>query len=104
MKLNGTMAAALTAALVLGSVAISPADARSRHHNRNNAVAAGAMIGLFGGLLAATAADNHRHRYYYDDGHRYDRGYNGPYYRGYRGHSGTYVDPNFRYNAPPDAR
>lgn len=102
MKFKGTIAAALTAALVLGSIAISPAEARSRHHNRNNAAAAGAMIGLFGGLMAAAAADSHRNRYYYDDGYRGYRGYSGPHYRG--GYRGEYVNPSFRDNVSPYAR
>jgi hypothetical protein len=104
MRIKGTIAAALAAALVLGSLAISEAEARSRHHNRNNAAAAGAMIGLFGGLMAAAAANSHRDRYYYDDGYRRYRGYSAPHYRGYHRHGGSYVDPNFRDNAPPDAR
>jgi hypothetical protein len=100
MKLNGTMAAALTAALVLGSVAISPADARSRHHNRNNAVAAGAMIGLFGGLLAAAAADSHRHRYYDTPYYR-----PGPYaYAPRYGYAPAYPQDPFANNMSPYAR
>jgi hypothetical protein len=104
MKFKGTIAAALAATLVLGSIAVSPAEARSRHPNRNNAAVAGAMFGLFGGLRAAAAADSYRDRYY-DDGYRGYRSYRGPHYRGgYHGNGGAYVDPSFRDNLSPYAR
>lgn len=74
-KFKSSVAAVLAAALVLSSISFESAQARSRHyhHSRANAAVAGAVIGLFGAIAAAAAADSYRHRYYgYYDG--------GPYY------------------------
>ena len=79
---KNSVAAALAAALVLSSIGFESAQARSRHHHsRTNAAAAGAIIGLFGAIAAAAAADSYRHRYY------------GPY-------DGTYYGPGYAYSPP----
>ena len=46
-KLKVTLAAGLAAVVVLTSIGVSEADARSRQQ-RNNAAAAGLMLGLLG--------------------------------------------------------
>lgn len=76
LKLKTTLAAALAATVVLGSIGVDSADARSRHR-RGDAAA----IGLIGTIAAIAAADSYRDRHYSD-------GYSGPYYRGYSGYSG----------------
>jgi uncharacterized membrane protein YidH (DUF202 family) len=55
---------ALAAAVVISSIGVGSAEARSRHHHRGNAAAVGAVIGLFGVIAAAAAADSYRERYY----------------------------------------
>lgn len=64
-NLKRSIAAALAAAVVLSSVGINAAEARSRHYHRGNAAAVGAVIGLFGTIAALAAADSYRDRYYY---------------------------------------
>jgi hypothetical protein len=90
-NLKKYIAAALAAAVVLTSIGITSADARSRHHNRGNAAAAAAVIGLFGTVAALAAADSYRGRYYYgspyDGPYAYGPAYGyAPRYYGYRHH------------------
>jgi hypothetical protein len=73
-KFNHVIAAALAAALLLGSVGLNSAEARSRHHHgRANAAVLGAVIGVFGTIAVLAAQDRYRDRYYYG---------RGPYYGG----------------------
>lgn len=103
-KLKATLAAGLAAAVVLTSIGIGEAEARSRR-DRNNAAAAAAMIGIVGTIAAIAAADSRRARYY-DDGY-YHRGhpYRGHVYRGhvyrdqpYRGSHAYQVQRQYRNN------
>lgn len=96
------LAAGVAAAVVLTSIGVDSAEARSRR-DRNNAAAAAAMIGTFGAIAAIAAADSRRDRYY-DDGYRYrgyDRGYGGYGYRGRAYRSGVY-DGSRRYSRSPN--
>ncbi len=101
-KLKVTLAAGLAAAVVLTSIGIGEAEARSRQ-SRNNAAAAAAMIGIVGTIAAIAVADSRRDRYY-DNGYRYrgqpyrGRVYNGQVYRGrpYRGSQAYQVPPQYR--------
>jgi hypothetical protein len=77
-SLKGSIAAALAAAVVLSSISFNAAEARPRHYNRGNAAAVGAVVGLFGVIAAAAAADSYRDNYY---GGGYYGG--GPYYGAY---------------------
>jgi hypothetical protein len=90
-NLKKSIAAALTAAVVLSSIGINSAEARSRHYHRGNAAAVGAVIGLFGTIAALAAADSYRDRYYdgspypYYGSYAYGPGYGyAPQYYGYR--------------------
>lgn len=98
-KLKMALVAGLAAAVVLTSIGIGEADARSRR-DRNNAAAAAAMIGIVGTIAAIAVADNRRDRYY-DNGYRY-RGqpYRGHVYRGrpYRGSDAYQVQRQYRNN------
>lgn len=80
---------ALAAAVVVTSIGVSSAEARSRHYNRGNAAAVGAVIGLFGVIAAAAAADSYRDRYY-------GRPYYGPGPYAYGPGYGYYA-PRYRY-------
>lgn len=111
-KFKASVAAAVTAALLLGSInldtaragevirAASPAkpaattdnsgtwdlSARSRHRRyRNDAAVAAAVIGLFGTIAALAAAERHRDRYYYGSPYVGPRYYGpGPRHRHWR--------------------
>jgi hypothetical protein len=94
-SLKGSIAAALAAAVVLSSISFNAAEARSRHYHRGNAAAVGAVVGLFGVIAAAAAADSYRDRYYggyygggpYYGAYGYGPAYGyAPYYGGYRHH------------------
>lgn len=90
-SLKGSIAAALAAAVVLSSISFNAAEARSRPYHRGNAAAVGAVIGLFGVIAAAAAADSYRDRYY---GGYYG---GGPYYGAY-GYGPAYgYAPVYRY-------
>lgn len=120
-KLKATLAAGLAAAVVLTSIGIGEADARSRRQRNNDAAAAGLMLGFLGAAAAIAAADSRRDRYY-DDGYRYrgdgyrshdyrNHGYRSDrrrVYRGERGYVGTdgivRSDPSLQYNIPMDGR
>ena len=84
-SLKSSIAAALAAAVVLSSISFNAAEARPRHYNRGNAAALGAVVGLFGVIAAAAAADSYRERNYgpYANGPGY--GY-APYYSHRRWH------------------
>ncbi len=91
-SLKKAVIGALAAAVVISSIGIGSAEARSRHHHRGNAAVVGAVIGLFGVIAATAAADSYRDRYYgrsyyYGPGpYAYDPGYGyAPRYR-YRHH------------------
>ena len=89
LNLKKMTIAALVAAVVFSSIGIDSAEASSRHY-RGNAAAVGAVIGLFGVIAAAAAADSYRDRYY---GRPY-YGY-GPYAHG-PGYGYGYA-PRYRY-------
>ncbi|MDO9411568.1 MAG: hypothetical protein Q7T81_03200 [Pseudolabrys sp.] len=93
-KLKMALAAGLAAAVVVTSIGIDSAEARSRR-DRNNAAAAAAVIGTVGAIAAIAAADSRRDRYY-DDGYRY-RGYRGDGYRNRAYRSGAYYNSGPRY-------
>ena len=113
-KLKVTLAAGLAAVVVLTSIGIGEAEARSRKQRNNDAAAAGLMLGVLGAAAALAATDSRRNRYY-DDGYRYRgypnqgyRGYRSNGYRGERGYVGTdgivRSDPSLQYNMPMDGR
>ncbi len=70
-SLKGSIATALAAAVVLTSISFNAAQARPRHYHRGNAAAVGAVVGLFGVIAAAAAADSYRDRYSYGGGPSY---------------------------------
>lgn len=98
-NLKRSIAAALATAMVLSSIGIGSAEARSRHHHRGNAAAVGAMLGVFGTIAALAAADNYRDSYY-DNGYGYR--YRGQAYRGYAYRGRPYRGSQFR--VPPQYR
>ncbi|MBI1202901.1 MAG: hypothetical protein GC182_10350 [Rhodopseudomonas sp.] len=74
---KGLIAAGLAATVLLGSVGVNSAEARSRHHHsRANAAALGAVLGVFGTIAALAARDRYRDGYYYYGPGPY---YGGPY-------------------------
>lgn len=77
-------AAALIGALAFTTIGLAPAEAHRWH--RGNALALGAVAGVFGTIVALAAADQYRDGYYgcYGCG---GYAYPGPYYYGggYRG-------------------
>ena len=79
IPLRGSIAAILGAALVFSSLSFNSAEARSRHHNRNNAAVVGAVLGVFGTIAALAAADRYRERRYYGNPY-YGPSYGAPYY------------------------
>ena len=88
-SLKGVIAAALATAVVISSIGISSAEARTRHSHRGNAAAVGAVIGLFGTIAAVAAAESYRDRYYgggyYGGPYAYGPAYGyAPSYGGYR--------------------
>jgi hypothetical protein len=105
MNFNRTVAAALTGALALTSLNMTPAQAGSakpqvanaatttdlsarRYRGGNNAAVVGAVVGLFGTIAAIAAAERYREGYYY-------RG--SPYYGSY-GYARPYgYAPVYRY-------
>jgi hypothetical protein len=87
-SLKGSIAAALAAAVVLSSISFNAAEARPRHYNRGNAAAVGAVVGLFGVIAAAAAADSYRDRNYYGGG---------PYYGAYGPGYGYGYAPRYGY-------
>lgn len=75
-QFKGLIAAGLAAIVLVGSVGVNSAEARSRyHHSRANAAALGAVLGVFGTIAALAARDRYRDRYYYGPGPYYG----GPY-------------------------
>ncbi len=71
-QIKGSIAAVLAVALLLSSVGLNSAEARSRHHHsRANAAAVAAVIGIFGTIAALAAEDRYRDRYYYGPGPYY---------------------------------
>jgi hypothetical protein len=83
-KITRLVAGVLAAAVLLGSIGIGSAEARSRHYSRGNAAVAGAVIGLFGTIATLAARDAYRDRYYGG----------GPYYYG---QPYAYYPPAYRY-------
>jgi hypothetical protein len=88
-KITSSVGSILAAAVLVSSMGIGSAEARSRHHhNRGNAAVAGAVIGLFGTIATLAARDAYRDRYYGGGpnyGGLYAYSY-GPRYYGYRHH------------------
>lgn len=87
-NLKRSIAAALAAAVVLSSIGINSAEARTRHYHRGNAAAVGAVLGVFGTIAALAAADSYRDSYYYGSPYpgpyAYGPGYGYAPYYGYR--------------------
>jgi hypothetical protein len=88
-KITSSVAGILAAAVLVSSIGVGSAEARSRHHySRGNAAVAGAVIGLFGTIATLAARDAYRDRYYgggpyYGGPYAYSYG---PRYYGYRHH------------------
>ncbi len=82
-KITRMAAGVLATAVLLGSIGIGSAEARSRHYNRGNAAAVGAVIGLFGTIATLAARDSYRDRYYGGGAYYYGQpyGYSPPAYR-----------------------
>ncbi len=93
MRISKTIAAAALALTAISTLAISPADARWRHHDRGGgaAIAGFAAGALLGGMLAAPRPYYYRRAapYYYDrdDAVQYCLSR----FRSYDPYSGTYL-------------
>ncbi len=84
-KFRGPFAAALAAAVLVSSIGVGSADARSRrHYNRGDAAVAGAALGFIGTIAAIAAQDQYRDRYQYYDGPAYRSYGYAPYRHNYR--------------------
>ena len=75
------LAAVVATAIALTSVSFTPADARSR---RGDAVAAAAILGIFGTIAALAARDQFRDPYYGPAPYYGGPVYGGPVYGGPR--------------------
>lgn len=129
MRVRIPIAVTLAAVMAVSSLGITPASAAPigpvqnavqlsseqadviqvasrKRHRANNAAAAAAFMGIVGGMIALSAQESRRDRYY-NRGYYYDRGYRGHYYGGGRGYAHqprSYRHSNPNYYGNPDHR